>query len=196
MRQISSDSGLLPEARVVRNTRERRSNPGGSVFQLNRIAASLLLASTLFFANVPVMAQKKGEKPNPDEPVIHDYILKMDRVQLYATAVKEIEAGAKDPAVEAEGKKVQDYNGYNVEKAKMIETSCPHLNAWIVAHGMTAQEFVILPMTLITAGMASYAVDKGGKAPAFVNPANVQFVKDHKDELEKMGISGDSGSSE
>jgi hypothetical protein len=162
------------------------------VFQLNRFAAGLLLASTLFFAGVPVMAQKKAEKPNPDEPVIHDYILTMDQVQLYAAAVKEIEAGAKDPAVTAEGKKVQNYNGSNVAKARMIETRYPHLNAWIQAHGMTAQEFEILPMTLITAGMASYAVDKGGKAPAYVNPVNVQFVKDHKDELDKMGISGSS----
>jgi len=162
------------------------------VLQLNRIAASLLLVSTLFLANLPVLAQKKAGKPNPDEPVIHDYILTMDRVQLYAAAVREIEAGAQDPAVVAEGKKVQNYNGSSVAKARMIETSCPHLNAWIQAHGMTAQEFEILPMTLITAGMASYAVDKGGKAPAYVNPANVQFVKDHKDELDKMGISGSS----
>jgi hypothetical protein len=162
------------------------------VFPLNRIAAGLLVASTLFLANLPVLAQKKAAKPNPDEPVIHDYILTMDRVQLYAAAVKEIEAGAQDPAVEAEGKKVQNYNGSNVAKARMIETRYPHLNAWIQAHGMTAEEFEILPMTLISAGMASYAVDKGGKAPAYVNPANVQFVKEHRDELEKMGISGSS----
>lgn len=166
------------------------------MFHLNRFAAAVLLASTLAFTGLAALGQKKPQKPDPDEPAIHDYILTMDRVQLYANAVKEIEAGAKDPAVTAEGKKVQDFNGYNVEKARMIETSCPHLNAWIKAHGMTAQEFVILPMTLITAGMAEYGQEQGGKMPAFVNPANIQFVKDHKAELEKMGISGEPGTKE
>jgi hypothetical protein len=62
------------------------------------------------------------------------------------------------------------------------------MNAWIKQHGMATHDFLFIPMGLITAGFAQAAVEQGGKPPAFVNPVNLQFVKEHKAELEKMNL--------
>ena len=49
-------------------------------------------------------------------------------------------------------------------------------------------------MTVVTAGIATAAQDAKGKPPAFVNPANIQFVRDHRAELEKLELSGSDDS--
>ena len=40
------------------------------------------------------------------------------------------------------------------------------------------------------------AQDAKGKPPAFVNPANIQFVREHRSELEKLQLFGASESNE
>lgn len=150
----------------------------------------LFLLPTLVLSCATLFAQKD----NRDEAAIHDYVLTMPRVQVYAAAVKDYSASGSKVQETSECKKFQDDDNMAlVDKAKHVESDCPTLNTWIKQHGMTAKEFVILPMTLITAGLASATVDRSGKPPAFVNPANITFVKNHKDELEKMNLgSGNS----
>ncbi len=131
---------------------------------------------------------------NPDELAIHDYVLTMDKVNQYADVSRKLEAAAaKDPAMAAEMKKVENTNLYNVEKADLIEKS-PRTAAFLKANGMTARDFVLIPMTGVTAGIASAAQDAKRKPPAFVNPVNIQFVRDHREELKKLehSRSGDS----
>jgi len=145
-------------------------------------------------------AQKKAESPAElaDEAAIRDYVLTMPKIEAYAAAQKEYEAGAKDPALAAEGKRLEaDEKASMLEKVKMIETSCPHMNAWILQHGMTPREFLLTPMTLMTVGIADYAKQKGGKVPDFISAANLQFYEQHKADIQKLGLSsGDGGSSE
>ncbi|HEY3930141.1 MAG TPA: hypothetical protein VGL89_17345 [Candidatus Koribacter sp.] len=140
---------------------------------------------------VPALAQKGSDDLSPeDTAAIHDYVLTMARVKVYQAASQDYEKGQHDPAMEAESKKVEANDVSLMSKVKMVETSCPRMNAWIKAHGMTAREFVVLPMTLMTAGLAQVAINQGGKPPAWVNPANIAFVKAHKDELDKLGALG------
>ncbi|MGA9471273.1 MAG: hypothetical protein WBV36_02345 [Terriglobales bacterium] len=137
-----------------------------------------------------VLAQAKHAKDasNPDEPIIHDYILTMDKVHQYADVSKKIEVAAKsDPALAAEMKKVEDMNGYNVEKAEAIE-KYPKIAAFLKSNGMTARDFVFTPMTAFTAALAIAAEDAKKQPPAFINAANIKFVRDHKDELEKLNL--------
>jgi hypothetical protein len=141
-------------------------------------------------------AKHSTNAPNPDEAAIHDYILSMEKVSNYATVGKKLQSAASaDPVMAAEMKKVEDTDVSNVEKAALIEKS-PHTAAFLKANGMTARDFVMIPMTVITAGIGLSAQDAKGKSPAFVNPANIQFVRDHKSELEKLQLFGASNTKE
>lgn len=141
----------------------------------------------------PAQSTKLAAKgPNPDEPAIHDFILNMNEINKYAEVSKKLQAaGGSDPVMAAEMKKVEDTDVYLMEKAKLIDKS-PHTAAFLKANGMTAREFVLIPMTVVTAGMATAAQDLKGKPPAFVNPVNMQFVRDHRAELEKLELAGSS----
>ena len=143
----------------------------------------------------PAQSGKRAAKaPNPDEPAMHDYILTMDRVNRYAAVSQKLRAAAAgDPVMAAEMKKIEDADVYNVEKAALIDNA-PHTAAWLRSSGMSAREFVLIPMTALTAGLASAAQDAKGKPPAFVNPSNIQFVRDHRSELRKLELFGSSDS--
>ena len=141
------------------------------------------------------LAQAKHAKdePNPDEPIIHSYILTMEKAHKYADVSKKGEAAAKsDPALAAEMKKVEDLDAYNVQKADMMEKS-PHIAAFLKSNGITARDFVFIPMTAFTAALAIAVEDARKQPPSFVNPANIKFVRDHQDELDKLNLfAGDS----
>ncbi len=152
------------------------------------VMALVFLASAAF-----AQAKHAAKEADPDEPVIHDYILTMDKVRKYAEVARKIEAASKaDPALAAEMQKVTDTDVYNVQKAALAEKS-PHLAAFFKSNGITARDFVFTPMTAFTAALAIVAEDAKGKPPAFVNPVNIKFVREHKGELEKLNLAG-SGS--
>jgi hypothetical protein len=131
-------------------------------------------------------AKHAAQGPNPDESAIHDYILTIDKVNSYAVLSKKLQAAAgSDPVMAAEMKKVEEADVYMVERAALIEKS-PHAAAFLKTNGMSAREFVLIPMTAVTAAIAASAQDAKGKPPAFVNPANIQFVRDHRAELKKL----------
>lgn len=134
--------------------------------------------------------KKHVDEANPDESVIHDYVLTLEKVRKYADVAKKLEAAAKaDPVMAAEMEKVTDTDAYNVEKAALVEKS-PHLAAFLKSNGTTARDFIFTPTTAFTAALAIAAEDAKGKPPAFVNPANIKFVRDHKAELEKLNLTG------
>ena len=135
---------------------------------------------------------KHAAGTNPDESAIHDYILTIDKVNSYAVLSKKLKAAAEnDPVMAAEMTKVEETDVYMVERAALIEKS-PHTVAFLKANGMTAREFVLIPMTAVTAAIAAAAQDANGKPPAFVNPANIQFVREHRAELKKLENDKDS----
>lgn len=156
--------------------------------------AAGLLAGLLGLSSFSVWAQNKSESAGEkaDEAAIHDYVLTMPKLQTYAAASHEFANAKKDPELAEEAKKLElDDKSSMLEKAAVIEAKCPHVSAWIKQHGMTVQEFVLIPITLITASLGEASIERGGKAADFVNPANVQFVKAHKDEIEKLDIKAD-----
>jgi hypothetical protein len=149
------------------------------------LALIIAAPSTLLFAQ----ADKKTT-PDPDEPVIHDFILTMAKVEKFSEVAKKMnETGNSDPVTVAEMKKISESDTFNVNKAAMLEKS-PHLAAFLKANGTTPKEFIFTPMTVVTAALATAAQDMKARAPEFVNPANIQFVRDHKAELEKYNLMG------
>ena len=155
-------------------------------------AIAIFAFASLSFAQ----AKRPANAATPDEAAVHDYTLSMEKVNSYAAVGKKLqEAAGGDPVMAAEMKKVEDTDVSNIEKAALIEKS-PHTAAFLKANGMTARDFVLIPMTVLTAGIAVSAQDAKGKPPAFVNPANIQFVRDHRSELEKLQLFGASDSNE
>ena len=137
------------------------------------------------------LAQGSGHPdkgPNPDEPAIHDYVLTMDKIKKYAEASKRLEAAAKsDPAMAVEMKKIEDADVYSVDKAAMMEKS-PHVAAALKSNNITARDFVLTPMTAFTAAIGIAAEDAKKEPPAFINPENIKFMREHKAELEKLDL--------
>ena len=152
-------------------------------------ATAVMVFSCLAMAQAT--PSKKG--PNPDEPIIRQYVLTMDNVRKYSEVAKKGEAAAKsDPAMAAEMNKVEAADVYNVQKAEMMEKS-PHIAAFLKSNGMTARDFVFIPMTAFTAALAIAAEDAKKQPPAFINPINTKFVRDHRDELEKLNLFASDG---
>ena len=150
-----------------------------------------LLALIIAVVSIQLFAQAdKKTTSDPDEPVIHDFILTMVKVQKFSEVAKKMnESGNSDPVMVAEMKRISNTDTSKVSKAVMIDKS-PHLSAFLEANGMTAREFIFTPMTVLTAALATAAQDMKAQAPDFVNPANIQFVRDHKAELEKYNLMG------
>ncbi|HEX9366854.1 MAG TPA: hypothetical protein VF921_09510 [Vicinamibacterales bacterium] len=125
---------------------------------------------------------------DPDETAMRDYVLTVDKAQRYMDVARKMEgAGQQDPALAAEMKRVQDTDVYNVEKAGLVEKS-PHLAAFFKTVNFSPRDFVLVPLAIGTAAAAASMPDNGGPAFAYVNRANIQFVKDHKDDLKKWGF--------
>ena len=149
------------------------------------LTAVLLTLSSLTLAQG---AGHPDKGPNPDEPAIHDYVLTMDKIKKYAEVAKRLEAAAKsDPAMAAEMKKIEEADVYNVDKAAMMEKS-PQLAAALSRHDITARDFVLTPLTAFTAAIGIAAEDAKKEPPAYINPTNIKFVRDHKEELEKLNL--------
>jgi hypothetical protein len=160
--------------------------------------AALLLAGWLSLAGA-ASAQKNADSPaeKADEAAIHDYVLTMPKIQVYAAAMKDYQAAEKDPGIQAEAKRLEsDDKASMLEKVRMVETSCPHINAWLKAHNLNAREFMLLPMTLMTTGLGEVAKKQGGKPPDFVNPVNLAFYEQHKAEIDKMDLKPPGGDNE
>jgi hypothetical protein len=164
---------------------------------MNRILIGLsgfLLVLLVVSVSLGQGLQHAAKATSRDEAAIHDYILTMDEVNKYAAVSKKMQAAAgDDSAMAAEMKKIEDTDVDVMEKADLMEKA-PHTAAFLRANRVTAREIVLVPMTAVTAGMANAALDLKGKPPAFVNPVNMQFVRDHKAELEKLDIGGSGDS--
>jgi len=133
-------------------------------------------------------AQSAADAPDPDEQAIHNYLLTLEKVQKYAETSKKLrEATAKDVALSAEVKKITDADVSDRQRIGMVASS-PKLYAFLKGSGINARDFVLLPMTVMTAGFALSMQEQGGQVAPFVNPANIIFVKDHKKNLEDAGF--------
>lgn len=150
-----------------------------------------VLAAVLLTTPLSAVAQGGGHPdkgPNPDEPAIHDYVLTMDKIKKYAEASKKLDAAAKsDSATASEMKKIEDADVYTVDKAALMEKS-PSLSAILKKYDLTARDFVLTPLTAFTAAIGIAAEDAKKEPPHYINPVNIKFVRDHKDELEKLNL--------
>jgi hypothetical protein len=82
------------------------------------------------------------------------------------------------------------------EAAAKID-AVPAAKAALQGAGLTSREYVLIAFALVDANFASYALQTpGGKLPAGVAMANVDFVRRHTDALRELGNETDDNSCE
>ena len=65
----------------------------------------------------------------------------------------------------------------------------PGIKAAITSAGMTTRAYVVFSWSLLTNGIAAWALDQpGAKPPSGTTKANVDFIKKHQAEIQKLDV--------
>ena len=126
----------------------------------------------------------------PDQAAIRDYVLTMDKVKRYARLLRTIEASKKDLVLRREVEALRsEVAGKSLTETVTTLERFPKISNMIRAAGLTPRDYVLLPMTILSSGMAMYVEQQGGKRPPYVNPANIKFIKEHEAEISALDLS-------
>jgi hypothetical protein len=146
----------------------------------------VLLTLTLATSLPLAAAGRKADANDPDLKALAAYRLEMSNVKKVGAAMKEFEAlSEKDPSLA----KTANVNAKTLdETVKKIEAE-PRAMAVLKRNGLSARDYVMTTMTLMTAGMVA-AFEKAGTKmnglPPGVSQANVDFVKAHEKEIQAL----------
>lgn len=120
------------------------------------------------------------------------YTLTLSDVRKYAAANAAL---AQHPKAEQEDEESEDEDdGDDAESlddmVRRID-SVPEARRAIQGAGLTTRQFAVITMALFQASFAQFAIEQGADPAkvakdAGVNPANIEFVKKNKAELEKL----------
>jgi len=133
----------------------------------------------------------KGDITAEDQKDILAYTLSMDKIRKMNATTKALkEWQTKNPKT-AEASGADDQGGSLSAKVKSTDDKFPEVAAIIKKNGMDTKEYLIILYVFITAtGFVS--MKKSGQikdysaAQGTINPANLDFVDAHWDEIQKM----------
>jgi hypothetical protein len=87
-----------------------------------------------------------------------------------------------------EGSQDESADSQSIDDMVAKIESLPGATAAIQSAGMTSREFIVFSWSILQNGMAAWASDQpGGKLPPGVRQENVDFMKSHEAELQKIG---------
>jgi hypothetical protein len=144
-------------------------------------AACILLAACAH-------AQSKGSGDNDaDQKELYNYALSMDKIQKIASATRELQALAKQhPDIN------DNSDAKNLDATVAKIQKYPEAVAVIKKNGLSPREYVVGIMTVMQASMA-VGFKKSGtykdyppKMLQLVSKANLEFVEQHWDEMQKL----------
>jgi len=143
----------------------------------------IALAITVAFVLTPgaAAAQNSGDR---DAKEIADYVLTDAALAKYSQAVRKLQ-----PLKE---QLQQDCDREDAPKSLTGLVAridgLPGVKAALKSAGMTSREYLVFSLSVLQNGMASWALQQpGGKLPPGVKMANVNFVRAHEAELNKLG---------
>jgi hypothetical protein len=178
----------------------RNPHASGKNMPLFTRACAIVVIIALVFAASPVPAAQSAKNKNnndSDQKELYAYVLTMDKIQKLNAASKDLrEWASKNPkAAELDNDNSLE-KGSISESARALETKAPEAVAILRKNGLTAREYMVLMFTLLQTSILVGA-KKAGQMPeytkeatALVNPANLTFVEQHWDELQKLDLSG------
>ncbi|HET8656615.1 MAG TPA: hypothetical protein VFL93_13930 [Longimicrobiaceae bacterium] len=157
----------------------------------NRFVPSLLgpLMLLLLLAAVATPASAQSS----DEEAIASYTLTMPKVKAFYAATQALtEVAMKDSKLAEELQASEDASDQQTlaQAAARLE-KYPQIKAVLAAQGLTGRDYELVTLTLMQAVLAQGLLGSNPKAslPKGVNPANVQFVRQHQEELKQMNAS-------
>ncbi|MEX1994769.1 MAG: hypothetical protein WD929_08905 [Steroidobacteraceae bacterium] len=151
----------------------------------NRFGASLrVLAVTALLMPGIAAAQDR------DTQEVQAYVLTDAGLAKYSQATKKLAvlSGGPDDCEDDGG----DSQSLDQMTAKL--NARPGAKAAIASAGMTTREYVVFSWSLMQNGLAAWALSQpGGKLPAGVSKANVDFYQKHEAALQQLeGVGGDA----
>jgi hypothetical protein len=175
-----------------------------------RLSACLLMTAALAACNKsePVAPTAATDMPStapaapttqPPTPVatttddVH-VALDMDKVKAYMQAQANLAHAAEaDPAM---GDPAQNLSEENTEQYIARMDANPKMRAAIEAAGLSPRDFANIGDTFLGAMMAQAALESGQlkTLPEGIDPASVEFVKQHNAEIQALAQGGASGS--
>ena len=158
-----------------------------------RVVLASLLAMALVGSQTAALAghQSKGEWTPEDQKEVAAYLLTMEKVKSIASAMKELKAWReKNPGL-AKDLESDESGGSLSASAKAIDAKFPQAAAIIKKNGIDTREFLV-GLYVLFASFGVVSMKKSGDIKDYssvnktVNPANLQFVESHFDEIEEL----------
>ena len=137
--------------------------------------------------SAPAAAVRASGDATGDQQELGDYVLNMEDVRKWARVMQSGKKLKEEESQDASGQPDDD----SVDAMEARINANPEVRAEIERAGLDAREFVLITYAVTQAAFAQYAVEHGANpdsvaARAGINPANLAFVRDHKQELEAL----------
>ena len=144
-----------------------------------------LAVSSLVGAALLITGPQAARAQDKDTAEIQRYVLTDAGLAKYSQAAKKLAALPRDDAACSDGGDGSEEQSIDQVAAKL--NARPDAKAALQSAGMSAREYVVFSMSLLQNGLAAWALDQpGGKLPAGVSKANVDFIKKHDAQLKQM----------
>jgi hypothetical protein len=145
--------------------------------KLRALPAALFALSSLLLAAPAICAE---QLPDADTREVQAYVLTEPALAKYMQAtrgLKGIKLGECDDEEDAD----------SISEAAAKIDAVPAAKSAVQGAGMTSREYVVFAFSLVQNGAAAYLLQTpGGKLPAGVSMANVDFYRKHSAELEQL----------
>ena len=147
----------------------------------------IVAALALAFLCAAAPASAAGDISPADQKMLHDYTLTMDKVKGLDAAMADCEKAG--PAVAEEAKSIgSDSQSLTEMKTKLA--AHPTILAIYSKHGLTADDAVLLPFVLMSAGIAAQYPDAAKELADQTSPAQIASMKAHEAELKALKLGG------
>ncbi len=141
------------------------------------------LALGFVFAAAPALAA--DDLSPADQKMLHDYSMTMDKVKgLEAAMADSKKAG---PAIAEEAKSIGN-DSQSLTEMKTKLAAHPDLLAIYSKHGLSADDAVLMPFVLMSAGMAAQYPDAAKSLAGQTSPEQIAFMKAHAAELKGLKL--------
>lgn len=152
------------------------------------VAAAICAGSSLAGS-----APARAEAPDPDMAALRGYALSLDKVEHYAAASKTLRKDVETkPDVAGDVQSMQHEPQATLADINAMMGRHPKVYAYFQREGLSLRDTVMLPLALRAAMLAVESPTPEQFAGA-VNPEQIAFARQHKQELEKLF--GDGGAS-
>ena len=143
-------------------------------------------------AAVPIDDYSAGGDQSADLEEMADFELTIGDVRRWNALMHSPEFAGVDMAYDASG----DEGGGSIEETVEKISEQPRARALIEGAGFDVRDFVLITFTMMAAAFAQYAIEQGADPDSLadadgLNPDNIRFMQEHREELEAMGIGGE-----